>query len=55
MNRQIRLKPLAASILSLSLLTVMAGAPVKLPYYLAAAVSAVYFIFSLFTKPAGQV
>ena len=94
MNRQIRLKPLAAGILSLSLLTVMAGAanegkaaattvmpmisasmylaqflspfllslvsgigsaPVKLPYYLAAAVSAVYFIFSLFTKSAGQV
>ena len=94
MNRQIRLKLLAAGILSLSLLTVMAGAanegkaaattvmpmisasmylaqflspfllslvsgigsaPVKLPYYLAAAVSAVYFIFSLFKKSAGQV
>ena len=55
MNRQIRLKPLAAGILSLSLLTVMAGAPVKLPYYLAAAVSAVYLIFSLFSKSAGQV
>lgn len=46
MNREIRLKPLAASI---------GSAPVKLPYYLAAAVSAVYFIFSLFTKSAGQV
>ena len=55
MNRQIRLKLLAASILSLSLLMIMAGAPMKLPYYLAAAVSAVYFIFSLFTKSAGQV
>lgn len=46
MNREIRLKPLVSGI---------GPAPVKLPYYLAAAVSAVYFIFSLFTKSAGQV
>ena len=38
----------------LSLVSGIGSAPVKLPYYLAAAVSAVYFIFSLFTKPAGQ-
>ena len=46
MNREIRLKPLVSGI---------GSAPVKLPYYLAAAVSAVYFIFSLFKKSAGQV
>jgi len=39
----------------LSLVSGIGSAPVKLPYYLAAAVSAVYFIFSLFTKSAGQV
>ena len=55
MNRQIRLKPLAAGILSLSPVSGIGSATVKLPYYLAAAVSAVYFIFSLFTKSAGQV
>ena len=46
MNREIRLKPLVSGI---------GSAPVKLSYYLAAAVSAVYFIFILFTKSAGQV
>lgn len=39
----------------LSLVSGIGSAPAKLPYYLAAAVSAVYFIFSLFTKSAGQV
>lgn len=39
----------------LSLVSGIGSAPMKLPYYLAAAVSAVYFIFSLFTKSAGQV
>ena len=38
----------------LSLVSGIGSAPVKLPYYLAVAVSAVYFIFSLFTKSAGQ-
>ena len=55
MNRQIRLKPLAAGTLSLSPVSGIGSATVKLPCYLAAAVSAVYFIFSLFTKSAGQV
>lgn len=39
----------------LSLVSGIGSATVKLPYYLAAAVSTVYFIFSLFTKSAGQV
>ena len=38
----------------LSLVSGIGSAPVKLPYYLAAAVSAVYFIFSLLTESAGQ-